>query len=110
MKESVPLANRNDSGDAYIIYQQTLTETKQKCTHTAFCRELIQSLVQTLLTAKCHTTESSPNLISTRQNQKTVHYLEKRKKQRDCAVCSERKENGKRCLTLSALLGLLEFS
>ena len=38
--------------NAYIIYQQTLTETKQKCTQIAFRRELIQSLVQPLLTTK----------------------------------------------------------
>ena len=52
--------------NAYIIYQQTLTETKQKCTHVAFRRELLQSLVQPLLTAKGHSSESSPNLLSNR--------------------------------------------
>ena len=74
--------------NSYIIYQQTLNETKQRPNHLTFRRSLIRDLIEPLLHKKAQSLESSLKVY--RLNHRIQHFAEKRKKRRDCVVCSDR--------------------
>ena len=81
--------------NSYIIHQHTQCETNTKMTHLEFRRQLIRQLVEPLQTLQC-----VPRSVSSHERlNKAPHFLEKKSKRRDCAVCSDRAEEGKRHLT-----------
>ena len=81
--------------NSYIVHQHTQHETGTKMTHLEFRRQLIGQLVEPI-----QTPHYVPRSLSSHERlNKAPHFMEKRSKQRDCVVCSDRGEERQRHLT-----------
>ena len=89
--------------NVYIIYKElVLKRGERPISHLAFCRRLIQSLAEPILSSATPRARTGPRATQHLECLQPVpHFLQKGRKRRDCVVCSDR-EGGTRHLSISA--------
>ena len=87
--------------NAYIIYRElALKRGERPMSHIAFRRRLVDSLSEPILRSAVPRSRSGTRATQNMERLRPVqHFLQKRRKRRDCVVCSEREEGGTRHLT-----------